>query len=103
MKTKKGRSPSKRTGAAKAKAPAKPIDLAPTPAQPITPAQLPPPILAPPPTRDELVAQHDEAIERTQQCRIDLRMAERAMLDARKAIERFDELASRPAPPVHRR
>ena len=55
------------------------------------------------PTRDELLAQLDSACERTMKRRTALRLAERAMLEARAMLEKFDAEAARPAPPVHRR
>ena len=56
-----------------------------------------------PPTRDELVALLDAACERTAKRRTALRLAERAMIEARERLEKFDAEAARPAPPVHRR
>lgn len=43
-----------------------------------------------PPTREELVAALDAAIDRTLKRRVALRLAERAMRDAREALDRFD-------------
>jgi hypothetical protein len=47
-----------------------------------------------PPTREQLVAKYDAAIELTSKRRTALRLAERAMLEAREQLQRFDELAA---------
>ncbi len=92
----------KRNRAATTESAQPPAVLQPPPAPPSTQMPEPQPPVRPP-TREELVVRLDEAIERAQHHRIELRLAERAMIEARHAIERLDELASRPLPPVHRR
>jgi len=54
-----------------------------------------------PTTRADLVAEIDAAIEHTAKCRIELGLAERAMVAAREALERFDAEAQRRPPPIH--
>jgi hypothetical protein len=52
-------------------------------------------------TRRQLVAGLDAAIEHCSKQRVALHLAERAMVQARETLERFDAEARRPEPPVH--
>jgi hypothetical protein len=54
-------------------------------------------------TREELLQRLDAAVELTSKRRTALYMAERAMVKAREELQRFDEEAAIPAPPVYRR
>ncbi len=45
-------------------------------------------------TREQLVARLDAAVERTSKRRVALRLAERALIEAREDLQRFDEEAA---------
>jgi len=52
-----------------------------------------------PPTREQLLARLDAACELASKRRVQLRLAERAMIEAREQLDRFDEAAARGGTP----